>query len=524
MPGRRPAARGAPPPAAAAAGNGGAAPRPAAPRPRGRAPPPPPRRPSSDAEPSSSSSSSDAASAPFLSAAAGASPAADDAAAREEEILLHYHTEWPAPALHYSFAGGPWRRSPPMAPVASGGGRWHALRLPLPPAGLNANAGGAASTSESTSDSAGAPLLEFVVTDGADAWDKAAGGANYAARAPGRWALAGGALGRPVAPPLLLVSDLDGTLVSSEGGGNADTAAFAAWWAAAAVPAGSRLVYNTGRALDLFEELAAAKAGLLPRPDALIASVGTKVYWNRAKREGSNGGGGHNKNGSSNGSNGSASSNAAAHRDGLACEWEEDAAYGAALAAGWDLEAAREAAYAALAAAGREAVHFRAASEMNEFKITLGAKAEVLESVLECIGSALNKAGVAHRLIVSGAGDWRYVDLVPAGAGKLAALEHVRGALCFAPAATVAAGDSGNDLDMLRTEGVGHAAIVVGNAQPDLLAWARAEAAAAAAGARAGPVLARAPAAAGVLEGLAELGFRLEDEDAEAEAAAEGGR
>jgi HAD superfamily hydrolase (TIGR01484 family) len=399
-----------------------------------------------------------------------------------------------------------------MAPVASGGGRWHALRLPLPPAGLDASAGGAASTSESTSDTAAAdaPLLEFVVTDGADAWDKAAGGANYAARAPGRWALAGGALGRPAAPPLLLVSDLDGTLVSSEDDGDAGTAAFAAWWAAAAVPAGSRLVYNTGRALDLFEELAAAKAGLLPRPDALIASVGTKVYWNRAKREGSNG-------------NGSASSNNAAHRDGLACEWEEDAAYGAALAAGWDLEAAREAAYAALAAAGRDAVHFRAASEMNEYKITLGAKSEVLESVLECIGTALTKAGVAHRLIVSGTGAWRYVDLVPAGAGKLAALEHVRGALGFTPAATVAAGDSGNDLDMLRTEGVGHAAIVVGNAQPDLLAWARDEAAAAAAGARAGPVLARAAAAAGVLEGLAELGFRLDEAD-EAEVAAEGGR
>lgn len=44
-----------------------------------------------------------------------------------------------------------------------------------------------------------------------------------------------------------------------------------------AVPRGSRLVYNTGRALHkciaLFEE----KRGVLPPPDCLITSVGTKV-------------------------------------------------------------------------------------------------------------------------------------------------------------------------------------------------------------------------------------------------------
>lgn len=36
---------------------------------------------------------------------------------------------------------------------------------------------------------------------------------------------------------------------------SAGTAAFRQWWHEEGVPAGGRLVYNTGRALDLFEQL-----------------------------------------------------------------------------------------------------------------------------------------------------------------------------------------------------------------------------------------------------------------------------
>ena len=56
------------------------------------------------------------------------------------------------------------------------------------------------------------------------------------------------------------------------------TAAFTAWWHAEGVPAGGRLVYNTGRALDLFESLLQQKGALLAEPDALISAIGTRVY------------------------------------------------------------------------------------------------------------------------------------------------------------------------------------------------------------------------------------------------------
>jgi predicted mannosyl-3-phosphoglycerate phosphatase (HAD superfamily) len=58
--------------------------------------------------------------------------------------------------------------------------------------------------------------------------------------------------------------------------------------------------------------------------------------------------------------------------------------------------------------------------------------------------------------------------LVPIKAGKLKALEYVRQQHGFSHAHTIACGDSGNDILMLSGRNL---AVVVGNAQPDLLAW-----------------------------------------------------
>jgi phosphoserine phosphatase len=53
-------------------------------------------------------------------------------------------------------------------------------------------------------------------------------------------------------------------------------------------------------------------------------------------------------------------------------------------------------------------------------------------------------------------------------AGKLQALEYVRASHRFPLANTIACGDSGNDILMLSGRNL---AIVVGNAQPDLVQW-----------------------------------------------------
>ena len=56
---------------------------------------------------------------------------------------------------------------------------------------------------------------------------------------------------------------------------------------------------------------------------------------------------------------------------------------------------------------------------MSIHKVTCGVRVDVLEGVVAAIAADLSAAGVAHRLVVSGSGDWRFVDLVPSEAGKL---------------------------------------------------------------------------------------------------------
>ena len=217
-------------------------------------------------------------------------------------------------------------------------------------------------------------------------------------------------------------------------GDDAGTRAFATYWSGIAAAAGSKLVYSTGRALDSFLELAAEKGDMLPRPDVLICAVGTKVYLPRP--------------------------------DG---SWGEDPAWTARLDTGWGEEQMREACYTALARAGTENAHFRPAGEMNTHKLTLGVRDAQVADFITDVSAAASAAGLCVKVIASGTGGWRYVDVVSQGAGKLESLEYVREMLGFSRGSTVAAGDSGNDVAMLSGR---NRAIVVGNAQPDLVAWA----------------------------------------------------
>jgi hypothetical protein len=140
--------------------------------------------------------------------------------------------------------------------------------------------------------------------------------------------------------------------------------------------------------------------------------------------------------------------------------------------AGWDTDAMRDIAHAALQRAGTDAAHFRPAAEMNAHKLTLGVREAAVPACVSFIADAAAAAGLRAKVIASGTGGWQYIDVVAAGAGKLESLEYVRAMLGFSRAATVAAGDSGNDVAMLNGW---HRAIVVGNAQPDLAAWAAAQ-------------------------------------------------
>lgn len=256
----------------------------------------------------------------------------------------------------------------------------------------------------------------------------ACAGDNYTITATGVFSLSQGELQKSSGEAVLLVSDLDDTMI----GNDVATATFRDYWETEALTRGSLLVYNTGRAVDKFQELCQEKQHCLAMPDVLMSSVGTKVYnWQQGS-------------------------------------WVEDAQYASRLDHAWKLETVREATYAALAAAGRDKMHFRPPEEQNDHKVTCGVHMDVMDQVQQQISDSLQEEGVEARLILSGKGDWRYLDIVSINAGKLQALEFVRQKYGFAHNRTVACGDSGNDKDMLSGQNL---AIVVGNAQPDLMKW-----------------------------------------------------
>ncbi|KAI8464870.1 MAG: sucrose-phosphate synthase, partial [Monoraphidium minutum] len=304
--------------------------------------------------------------------------------------------------------------------------------------------------------------------------------------------------------PLLLVSDLDDTLI---GGAHAPAArdehtaalrdVLLAARTAGDVPV--RLAINTGRTLPLFEAAAAAKAHCLPAADALIAGVGTRVYY---------------------------------PAPGSSAGWVEDPGWTAAMSEGWSHAAVTSLVDRAIARFGVDSVFWQRPVEQHEHKATILYRGHLRDDLSGMLTDGLAAAGVEATVIEGvaappGLGDgWRFYDLLPRRAGKGAAMAWVRGALGFGAEHTVACGDGANDMLMLEEA---EAAICVGNSQPEVAAWARraqeaAAAAAAAAGAGAGEErgepsaaaarrkrvhLARpdAHAAAGILEGLRALGW-----------------
>ena len=236
-----------------------------------------------------------------------------------------------------------------------------------------------------------------------------------------------------------LVSDIDGTLIledSNEQPGLPELAAFLH-----ANRTHILFAVATGRNLTQTREVLATSS--LPRPDVIIASVGTEIF------------------------------------HGESAIPDED--WSDRIAGGWDART--------LIALERRVpgLRLQEADRQRPHKVSFYVDPTAFRE--DCLMDALTEATLDVTVIYSRK---RFLDLLPRAASKGKALKYVCDRYAISIDRTIAFGDSGNDRDMLLAAGHG---VVVGNHAPDL------------ADLKNGSTIffSAASGAAGVLDGIAQL-------------------
>ncbi|WP_162935626.1 HAD-IIB family hydrolase [Tsuneonella amylolytica] len=214
---------------------------------------------------------------------------------------------------------------------------------------------------------------------------------------------------RLATPARLLLSDIDNTLTGCPDGA-LRLATYLRRHAAT-----TAFGVATGRSLTEARRLLLEWS--LPEPDVIVSSVGTEIYW----------------------------------RDGRDYRRDED--FRQAIENAWRPEAAG----AALAAIPGLAP--QADIDQRPFKLSYFADGPDVAAAVE---RALERNGIEARVVYS---HGRLLDVLPPNAGKGAAMRHVTRVLGLPCERVIAAGDSGNDADMLAAC---PGAVVVANHDPDL--------------------------------------------------------
>lgn len=211
----------------------------------------------------------------------------------------------------------------------------------------------------------------------------------------------------------LLVTDLDGTFIGD------DVTTLRLWDDLDA--AGIGIAFATGRHLDAVQEFQRALPGRR-RADASICMVGTEI-WIRGR-----------------------------------FRYRLDAGWSQVIGAHWDRD---EVLAATRPIAGLTLQH---PEWQSRYKVSWFVDGDDPEGIVARTEAALVRRDVQALLVHSGG---HLLDAIPAESGKGSATAFLARRLGLRPDAIVTAGDSGNDLDMMRPE-LGFRSIVVGNAGPEM--------------------------------------------------------
>ncbi|KQT84262.1 HAD-IIB family hydrolase [Methylobacterium sp. Leaf466] len=237
-------------------------------------------------------------------------------------------------------------------------------------------------------------------------------------------------------PRQLLICDIDNTLVGCDAG----LSAFRHW---RSEQEGLAFGVATGRSFH--SAMAILEQQASPRPQVMITSVGSEIY----------------------------------HLDPNGVSYSVDRPWREAVSRGWDRTAVRA------ALSDLPDLVAQGPLEQRTHKLSYFGDADTVRRVR----ARLDAAGLPASLIHS---HGRYLDVLPPLASKGTAVDHVRTLYGLGEGNVFVAGDSGNDVEMLRA---GRQAIIVANFSDDLASHA----------ALGHSYVARASHARGVIEGVAHF-------------------
>ncbi len=238
------------------------------------------------------------------------------------------------------------------------------------------------------------------------------------------------------APRQLLICDIDNTLV----GCASALGIFRRWrsWQAS-------LAFGVATGRSFHSAMAVLEQQDSPRPQVMITSVGSEIY----------------------------------HLDANGVSYTADAAWREVVSVGWERERLRA------VLSDLDGLAPQGPLEQRAFKLSYFGDAAAAARVRARLARAGLRAGVIHS-------HGRYLDVLPERASKGTAVDHVRALYRLPERALFVAGDSGNDIEMLRAR---TQAIIVANYSDDLADHAALQ----------HSYVARASHARGIIEGVAHF-------------------